>query len=95
MNSRVTIGEPVSDRGIARATRGGVGRPRRGWLAFALARWPTAIAIAFAALVAYDLDNGRSFYFLLLISPLCYLAAAALDRPWTAWRCSSRQYRQW
>jgi len=58
---------------------------RRGWVAAILHRWPTVLAVAFAFLVAYDLEDGSVLYFILLISALCYLAAAALNRRRVPW----------
>lgn len=48
-------------------------------------RWPTILAIACAVLVAFDLEDGSSLYFILIISALGYLAAAALDLRWVPW----------
>lgn len=58
---------------------------RRRWIDFLKHRWPTLLAIAFAVLVAFDLEDGSDLHFLLFILALGYLAAAALNRPWTPW----------
>ncbi|TDQ54354.1 hypothetical protein [Actinorugispora endophytica] len=55
-------------------------------LAAALARrWPTWLAVAFAAVVLVDLDDGRGFAAVLLIAALGYLATAVIDRPGAIW----------
>jgi hypothetical protein len=58
---------------------------RRGLTAVIKHRWPTWLAIAFAVLVAFDLEDGSALYFLLFILALGYIAAAALNRRWIPW----------
>ncbi|WP_089212231.1 hypothetical protein [Streptosporangium subroseum] len=48
-------------------------------------RWPTWLAIAFAAVLSSDLDDGREFAFLVFILALGYLATAVIDRPGAIW----------
>jgi hypothetical protein len=48
-------------------------------------RWPTAAAIAVAALTAYGLAEGAELAPILAVSGLLYLGAAALQRPASAW----------
>jgi len=49
------------------------------------ARWPTAAAVAVAALTVYDLDSGTALAPVLAASGLVYLGAAAARRPAAAW----------
>jgi hypothetical protein len=49
------------------------------------ARWPTAAAVAVAALTVYDLDDGTDLAPALAASGLVYLGAAAARRPAAAW----------
>ena len=85
MTNQKNVAEPVRDHVTTDAhyTHSAPGRWR--WSDFLKHRWPTALAIAFAFLVAYDLEDGSTLYFILLISALCYLAAAALNRRRVPW----------
>jgi hypothetical protein len=49
------------------------------------ARWPTAAAVAVAALTVYDLHDGTQLAPALAASGLVYLGAAAARRPAAAW----------
>lgn len=49
------------------------------------ARWPTAAAVAAAALTVYDLDGGAALAPVLVSSGLVYLGAAAVRRESAAW----------
>jgi hypothetical protein len=54
---------------------------RMRWADIVIHRWPTALGIAFAILIALDIENGSELYFVLLIVGLGYLVPAALNRP--------------
>ena len=58
---------------------------RRRWTEVVMHRWPTALGIAVAALIAFDLEDGRELAALTVLMPLVYVGAAALDRRWSAW----------
>jgi hypothetical protein len=58
---------------------------RSRWTESLIHRWPSALGIAFAILIALDLERGSELYFVLFIVGLGYLVPAALNRPWTAW----------
>lgn len=49
------------------------------------ARWPTAAAVAVAALTLYDVDGGAALAPVLAASGLVYLGAAAVRRASAAW----------
>jgi hypothetical protein len=57
----------------------------RRWTGFLAHRWPTALGVAVAALIAFDLQDGRELAALTVLMALVYLGAAALDRRWSAW----------
>lgn len=58
-------------------------RPRR---AHALVhRWPALLGLAAAALILLTGGGGDTAATTVLVAALCYLAAAATDRPWVAW----------
>lgn len=50
-----------------------------------LRRWPAALGLAFAAYVAVAGGDRESAVDVVCIAVVCYLSAAALDRPWVAW----------
>ena len=62
---------------------------RRRWAEFLKHRWPTALGIAVAALIAFDLEidagSVSSLSALTMLMPVAYLGAAALDRRRFAW----------
>jgi hypothetical protein len=49
------------------------------------ARWPTAAAVAVAALTLYDVDDGATLAPVLVASGLVYLGAAAVSHESAAW----------
>jgi len=59
------------------------------WTGFLAHRWPTALGIAVAALVAFDLEVDAGFVSslsaLIVVMALVYLGAAALDRRRASW----------
>ena len=59
--------------------------PGRRWTEVVMHRWPTALGVAVAALIAFDLEDGRELAALTVLMPLVYVGAAALDRRWSAW----------
>ena len=63
------------------------GRPRQpSFVAHLAHRWPTWLAIAFAALLLADTDDsGREFALVLLIPTVTYLATSVVDRPRAVW----------
>ena len=62
---------------------------RRRWTDVLMHRWPTALGVTVAALLADDIDlDGGILEFLsplIVLMALVYLGAAALDRRWSAW----------
>ena len=62
---------------------------RRRWADFLKHRWPTALGIALAAMIAFDLEidaeSVSSLSALVVLMALVYVGAAALDRRWSAW----------
>jgi hypothetical protein len=50
-----------------------------------LRRWPTAVGLASAALILALGADPEVLAIVVLIATSCYLAAAALDRPWISW----------
>jgi hypothetical protein len=60
-------------------------RSHRRWTNSLMHRWPTALAVAIAALAAFDLAEGTELVALIVLMPLVYLSAAALDRRRVAW----------
>ncbi|MET8869645.1 hypothetical protein ABZW11_42510 [Nonomuraea sp. NPDC004580] len=50
-----------------------------------LHRWPTALGLAVAVLSLVTGSNEESLAITLAVAAVCYLAAAALGRPWTVW----------
>jgi uncharacterized membrane protein len=77
---RISEQTTTSDSHRAHQTSG-----RRRWTDVLMHRWPTALGIAVAALAAFDLQDGLEFAALIVLLPLVYLGAAALNRRWSAW----------
>ena len=50
-----------------------------------LHRWPSALGLAGAVLVLIGSPDGETLAIIVSIAALCYLAAAAMGRPWVAW----------
>jgi hypothetical protein len=48
-------------------------------------RWPTAAGLAVAIAVLFTVADRETAVTCVWAAVLCYLAAAALDRPWMAW----------
>jgi hypothetical protein len=58
---------------------------RAKWTGILLPRWPTAVGLlAAAAAIAVGADR-ETVGVTVAVAQLCYLGAAALDRPWVAW----------
>jgi hypothetical protein len=58
---------------------------RTGWTGLLLHRWPSALGLlAVVAALATGADR-ESVAITLAVAALCYLGAAALNRPWIAW----------
>ena len=55
-----------------------------GWHA-ALHRWPSALGLAAAVLSLVLGVSGDNVAITVCVAAVCYLGAAALDRPWVAW----------
>ncbi len=51
----------------------------------AVHRWPTALGLAAAALALQGDAGAETPAVVVCVAALCYLGAAALDRPWIAW----------
>jgi hypothetical protein len=73
------------DHDTATAPRASQAPNRKRWTDLLIHRWPTALGIAFAILIALDIESGSELYFVLFIVGLGYLVPAALNRPWAAW----------
>jgi hypothetical protein len=58
--------------------------PQTGWQSV-LHRWPSALGLAAAALVLATAADRETVAITVSVAALCYLGAAALDRPWIAW----------
>ncbi|RGC68571.1 hypothetical protein C5N14_12795 [Micromonospora sp. MW-13] len=56
--------------------------PASSWLS---RRWPTAAGLAAAIAVLVTVADRETAVTCVWVAALCYLAAAALDRPWMAW----------
>lgn len=48
-------------------------------------RWPTLLALGFAAINLTDLENGQTLAFILLFASVGYLVIAVIDRPSATW----------
>ncbi|MDG6106173.1 hypothetical protein Daura_20390 [Dactylosporangium aurantiacum] len=48
-------------------------------------RWPAAVGLVAAAAVLVTVADRETAVTCVWVAVLCYLAAAALDRPWMAW----------
>ena len=48
-------------------------------------RWPTWLALLWAAITLSDLDDGTEFAFVLVVAAVGYLAVAVLERPRATW----------
>jgi hypothetical protein len=71
--------------GCDRATDGRSPHAHRGWTDSLAHRWPTALGVAVAALIVFDLRGGTELAALTMLMPVVYLGAAALDRRRFAW----------
>ncbi len=60
-------------------------RPFAGFGTRITARWPTAAAVALAAMTLYDIDGGAALAPVLVASGLVYLGSAAVRRESAAW----------
>lgn len=58
--------------------------PRR-WTGAILRRWPSALGLLAAGFQLATGANREAVAITVSVATLCYLAAAALDRPWIAW----------
>lgn len=50
-----------------------------------LSRWPTALGVVSAAGLLLTGADRETVAVVIVVATTCYLAAAALDRPWVAW----------
>ncbi|WP_212820004.1 hypothetical protein [Polymorphospora rubra] len=48
-------------------------------------RWPSVVGLAAATLVLANGANRETLATIVSVAALCYLGAAAFDRPWVAW----------
>ena len=86
MNDKKSLADRISEQTTTNDSHRAHQTPyRRSWASAIVQRWPTWLAIALAALAAFDLDNGTEFGALTVLMALVYLGAAALDRRWSAW----------
>lgn len=56
-----------------------------GWTGALLRRWPTALGLLAAGFQLATGANREAVAITVSVATLCYLAAAALNRPWIAW----------
>lgn len=85
-NTNITnVADGVRNHTTDGSPHGHPGHTHHGWVGVLTHRWPTLLAIAFAALVVFGLKPGRDLYFLLFILALGYLVATALNLPWAPW----------
>lgn len=64
-----------------RATEQGRGQ----WIALLVRRWPTWLALSWAALTLADLEDGLELAVALLVASVGYLAITVIDRPGATW----------
>ena len=89
MTDKESFADKVRDHATDDSPHAHQAPDRRRWADFLMHRWPTALGIALAALIVFDLkiDAGSvsSLSALAVLMALVYVGAAALDRRWSAW----------
>ena len=89
MTDKESFADKVRDHATDDSPHAHQAPDRRRWADFLMHRWPTALGIALAALIVFDLEidagSVSSLSALAVLMALVYVGAAALDRRWSAW----------